>query len=37
MHLLEIEDSHTIRKIGINVAALIGVALALVLISVLLG
>lgn len=35
MHYLETEDSATMRKIGVNVAVLVGVACALIVIAML--
>ncbi len=37
MQYLASEDSRTLKKVGINVAVLIGVALALILVSTVLG
>lgn len=35
MHYLEAEDSATMRKIGVNVAVLVGVACALIVVAML--
>ncbi len=37
MQYLAGEDSRTLKKVGINVAVLVGVALALILVSTVLG
>ena len=37
MHLLENEDARTLRKVGVNIGALVALALALILVSALVG